>query len=161
MSESERDRRVRAGTIRLACDADALTLYEIRRLAILSLAPPIMPVDVALTWAARHPPGWMHRFLEERVVWVFEVGPESAGWIGLNGHVVDGLYTSPAWACCGVASRLLRFGEDELARTGIAEVHLEASRNAESFYFKRGYRPVGPRPTEHDALPMSKVLERR
>ena len=118
-----------------------------------------MPADLTQRWAAKHPPEWMNRFLQKRVVWLLECGDEIAGWIGLNGHVVDGLYTSPRWASHGVGSRLLTFAETALARQGIAEIHLEASRNAEDFYVKRGYRASGSRPTVDDALPMSKVLK--
>jgi GNAT superfamily N-acetyltransferase len=158
MPEADLTERARAGTIRLVRDGDALTLFQIRRLAILALAPPLIAVDRAQAWAATHPPEWMNQFLRKRAVWVFECGGEIAGWIGLNGNIVDGLYTSPGWACCGVGSRLLQFVEGELARQGTLQIDLEASRNAEEFYLKRGYRAVGPRPTEHDALPMSKVL---
>lgn len=152
------------GEIRPATSGDAVCLFEIRRAAILELAPPAMPIELAREWANAHPPEWISAILTERAVWVLDFGEEVAGWISATANNVDGLYTKPSHVHSGCGSRLLRFIEAELSRSGFLEVTLHGSLNAIEFYRSRGYEPVGsccPSDGKHyGGLPMRKLLPR-
>ena len=70
---------------------------------------------------------------------------------------LDALYVDPVYARRGVGTSLLRFVEDILRRRGVSVIRADASWNAEDFYIRRGYEPLGPRPPD-DARPMRKRL---
>jgi putative acetyltransferase len=145
------------GIIRPADPLDAPRLYDIRRTSILALAASDLSGHQARHWADARYPTWIERVLLERDVWVFQARDLVVGWASVTADMVNGLYTDPNYARRGVGSRLLEFVEAELRGEGWSHVRLEASRNAESFYLKRGYEPTGGRP-RNGALPMEKPL---
>ncbi len=146
------------GATRSAVASDADRLFDVRRAAILELAPPVMPLASAEEWANAHGPEWILDVLRARHVWVYEVDGDVVGWVSVTANTIDGLYSSPQHARQGIGTRLLRFVEAELERLGFTEVTLEASVNSEAFYRRRGYEAAGPRPRDSEALPMSRRL---
>jgi GNAT superfamily N-acetyltransferase len=142
---------------RLATHADAGRLFELRRQAITVLAPKVMSVAEAETWAATLTVEGMERKLRELEIWVAEVNGTVAGWGAIRGDRLEGLYSDPELAGRGVGTGLLGLLEVLLRARGIAAVMGEASANAEEFYRKRGYELVGPR-TPDGAQPMRKRL---
>src|SRR5688572_13593204 len=85
--------------IRPASLPHAERLFDIRRSAILTLAPSGMPAQAVREWADVHELEWMHRVLAERRVWVFERGPGCImGWVSVSGDLIDALYVDPACA---------------------------------------------------------------
>lgn len=145
------------GIIRPADPRDAARLNDIRLTSILALAADEVPGRRARRRSDARPAAWIGRVLQERDVWVFESRDLVVGWTSVTADMVNGLYTDPNYARRGVGSRLLEFVEAELRQRGWSHVRLEASRNAESFYLKRGYEPIGPCPRNR-ARPMQKLL---
>ena len=142
---------------RLATLADACRLFELRRQAIIVLAPKGMSVAEAETWAATLTVEGMERKLRELEIWIAEVNGAVVGWGAIRGDRLDGLYTDPELAGRGVGTELLGFLEALMRARGIAAIIGEASPNAEEFYRRRGYELVGRR-TPEQGQPMRKRL---
>jgi putative acetyltransferase len=142
---------------RLATLADAGRLFELRRQAIVALAPKDMSVAEAKTWAATLTVEGMKRKVRELEVWVAQVNGTVVGWGAIHGDRLEGLYTDPAFIGRGVGTELLGLLETLMQARGIPAVMAEASVNAEEFYRRRGYEPVGRR-TPEGAQPMRKRL---
>jgi putative acetyltransferase len=142
---------------RLATLADAGRLFQLRRQAIIVLAPKGMSVAEAETWAATLTVEGMERKLRELEIWVAEVNGAVVGWGAIQGDRLEGLYTDPELVGRGVGTELLGLLEALMRARGIADVIMESSANAEEFYRRRGYEPVGRR-TPDGAQPMRKRL---
>jgi putative acetyltransferase len=136
---------------------DASRLFEIRRKAILELAPPAMPDGEAKAWAAKLTPAGMAQKLSEFEIWLAELDGVVAGWGAIRGDVLEGLYTTPEFACRGVGAALLEMLERRMRESGVDAVHAEASSNARAFYLRRGYLMSGPQ-TANGAWPITKQL---
>jgi len=145
-------------SFRTATLADAAELHTLRGRSILELAPEGMPTEVAHRWADRGSSESMLRRLQQTEVWIAELSGHIVGWVGIRGSdYLDALYVEPVYARRGVGTRLLQYAEDVLRHRGVSVIRVEASWNAENFYIRRGYEPLGPRPPE-DARPMRKRL---
>jgi putative acetyltransferase len=141
----------------LATFADASRLFDLRRQAIIALAPKGMSVGEAETWAETLNVAGMERKLREMEIWVAEVNGAVVEWGAVHADRLEGLYTDPELTGRGVGTELLAFLEALMQRRGIPAVTAEASANAEEFYRSRGYEPVGLR-TPGGAQPMRKRL---
>ena len=124
---------------RLATMADAGRLFDIRRQAITELATPKMSTSDAQAWAAALSIAGMEQKLRELEVWVAEVNRSVLGWGAIGGDRLEGLYTDPKFAGRGIGTSLLGVLETVMKRRGITLLRAEASRNAETFYLRRGY----------------------
>jgi putative acetyltransferase len=142
---------------RLARPGDASGLFELRRRSILALAPKGMSKTEAHTWAATLTVPGMERKIRKLEIWVAEVNATVAGWGAIGGDRLEGLYTDPEFAGRGIGTELLGLLEASMRRRGIPAVFAEASANAERFYFRRGYEPIGVR-TPEGAQPIRKRL---
>jgi putative acetyltransferase len=142
---------------RLATLADAGRLFELRRQAIAVLAPKEMSVAEAKAWAATLTVEGMERKLRELEIWVAQVNGAVIGWGAIRDNRLEGLYSDPVFAGRGIGTELLGLLEALMRVRGIATVILDSSANAEKFYCKRGYVPVGHR-TPEGAQPMRKRL---
>ena len=116
-----------------------------------------MSVAEAETWAATLSVEEMKRKLRELEMWVAEVNGAVVGWGAIHGDRLEELYTDPEFTGRGVGTELLGLLEALMRGRGIATVMAEASANAEEFYSRRGYEPVGPR-TPEGAQPIRKRL---
>jgi putative acetyltransferase len=125
--------------------ADTEVLFDIRRNSIKSLATKTMSSAQAENWAADLTLAGMARKIAELELWVAEVDGAVVGWGAIRADHLEGLYTDPERAGQGIGSGLLNMLEGLLRQRGIAAVHAEASWNAETFYFQRGYEAIGPR----------------
>jgi putative acetyltransferase len=146
-----------SAVFRPARSEDATALFEIRRKAILELAPKEMPVSEAKAWAANLTLAGMQQKLSEFEIWVAELGGVAAGWGAIRGDTLEGLYTAPESAGRGVGAALLEMLEQRMCESGVDAVHAEASSNARAFYLRRGYRMSGPQ-TAKGAWPITKQL---
>jgi putative acetyltransferase len=96
------------GAVHRPAQSDDVTdLFEIRRKAILELAPPAMPDGEAKAWAAKLTLAGMAQKLSEFEIWVAEHDGVAAGWGAIRGDVLEGLYTAPEFAGRGVGAALL------------------------------------------------------
>jgi putative acetyltransferase len=116
-----------------------------------------MSVVEAETWAVTLTVEGMERRVRELEIWVAEVRGAVVGWGAIRGDRLEGLYTDPEFTGRGVGTELLNLLEGLMRGRGIPAIMAEASANAEEFYRRRGYEPVGPR-TSEGARPMRKRL---
>ena len=116
-----------------------------------------MPDAEAETWAATLTAEGMERKVRELEIWVAEVNGVVVGWGAIHCDRLEGLYSDPEFAGRGVGTELLGLLEASMRARGIPAITAEASANAEEFYRRRGYEPVGPR-TPDGAQPMRKRL---
>ena len=126
-------------SLRHARTADAATLADLRREAILTLAAPIMGAERARSWADSAAEDRVRRAIDHHEVWVAECEGAVVGWIEIDRDRVEALYVRPAAACCGIGSSLLLRAEGLLRAAGYTHARLEASANAERFYLRRGF----------------------
>jgi putative acetyltransferase len=146
-----------AAVHRLATLDDTTRLFEVRRRAILELAPSGMSVVDAEAWARQLTRAGMERKLLDFEIWIAERDGVIAGWGAIRGDVLEGLYTAPEYAGQGVGAALLDRLEALLRGRGVDAVRAEASSNAKAFYLRRGYRETGPQ-TPVGAWPIAKQL---
>ena len=145
-------------SFRRATPSDAAVLHALRSRSILELAPSRMSIEEVRKWAERGSVESTLRRLKQMEVWVAEMPSQIVGWVAVRGEdYLDALYVDPKFAGRGIGSRLLRLIEDAMRGRGIAVIRAEASWNAEDFYIRRGYEPLGPR-SPGDARPMHKHL---
>jgi putative acetyltransferase len=142
---------------RLATLEDVPRLFEVRRRSILALAPPVMSVADAETWAARLTLARMEERFRDLEVWIAEAGGIVAGWGGIRGDFLESLYTAPEYAGQGIGSALLNRLEGLMRERGVDTVRAEASPNALSYYLRRGYEVTGPQMAV-GAWPIAKQL---
>jgi putative acetyltransferase len=142
---------------RLARSEDATGLFEIRRKAILELAPQGMPDAEAKAWAAKLTLAGIAQKLSEFEIWVAELDGVAMGWGAIRGDTLEGLYSAPEFAGRGVGAALLEMLERRMRESGADAVHAEASSNARAFYLRRGYLMSGPQ-TPNGAWPIAKRL---
>jgi putative acetyltransferase len=141
---------------RSATLADATQLFELRRKSIIALAPKGMSVPQAETWAANLTVAGMERKIREMEIWVAELNGRIVGWGAIRGDRLEGLYTDPEFAGRGIGTELLTKLEGLMRERDIRTVSTEASLNAEGFYLRRGYEPVG-----HDLSGEARPLAKR
>jgi putative acetyltransferase len=142
---------------RAATADDAATLFDLRHRSILELAVRGLPAGEAESWAAKLDLAGMERKLRELEIWVAELDGVVTAWGAIRGDILEGLYTAPEFAGCGMGSGVLTRLEGLMIARGIAAVHAEASSNARAFYLRRGYRMSGPQ-TGDRAWPITKDL---
>jgi putative acetyltransferase len=142
---------------RPATPDDATVLFEIRRKAILELAPRGMPSEEANSWAAKLTLAGMLQKLREFEIWVAELDGAAVGWSAIRGDTLEGLYTAPEFAGRGVGATLLEMLEQLMRERGVQAVRAEASSNALDFYLRHGYRSTGLQ-TSGRAWPIAKPL---
>ena len=145
--------------IRPATLADAAELLRIRYDAIMGVRTAGVAQEPVRRWAERRDIRWMLHALPDRETWAATVDDRVVSWISIKNDYVEGLYTDPRHCTRGIGSALLLFAEAMLKDRGSEFICLEASPNAESFYRRRGYEPVGPRSAD-GAQPMRKAVTR-
>lgn len=143
--------------IRPAVPRDAPALAGIRREAILTLAVATYGSKRARDWADSAPADRVHRAITQREVWVAEQAGSALGWVEIDGGRVEGIYVRPDASGAGIGSALLSLAEGLIRGAGHAAVALDASRNAEPFYLRRGYQVLAERAAD-GARPMLKPL---
>lgn len=143
-----------------AAPGDAERLFEIRKSAIIALAPNGMPAAQVEAWAANLSIAGMERKLAELEIWIAALDGTAICWGAIRGDRLEGLYTDPEHAGRGVASELLGLLEGVMQKRGVAAVHADTSANAEAFYLRRGYVTAGAR-TGDGARPIAKRLSQK
>lgn len=107
-----------------------------------------MTVTQAELWASKATIDGMRRVLQEKELWVAEADGVIVGWVAFHGDYLDGLYTDPQFVERGVGAQLLDLAEQAMQDNGVQTARADASWNAEEFYLRRGYEPLGPRPPD-------------
>lgn len=139
---------------------DIATLTQIRRVAILTLTAPTLGQEAAQHWADAAASNRVQRALKIHQVWVAECMDAAVGWVEVDGDHIAGMYVQPKYAGQGIGSALLAHAEGEIRAAGYSAVRLAASWNAEAFYLRRGYRPLGERSVEEGRAMMKRFSSR-
>jgi putative acetyltransferase len=103
-----------------------------------------MSVSDAKIWAKNLSVPGMELKIREMEILVAEINGRVVGWGAIRGDRLEGLYTDPDFAGRGIGTELLRRLEVLMRSYGIRTIRAEASLNAEGFYLRRGYEPLGP-----------------
>ena len=103
-----------------------------------------MSVSEAEIWARNLSVPGMELKIREMEIWVAEINGQVVGWGAIRGDRLEGLYTDPDFAGRGIGTELLSKLEILMQTRGIRAIRAEASLNAEGFYLRRGYEPLGP-----------------
>jgi putative acetyltransferase len=127
---------------------DVAGMFEVRKISILGLAPNGMSVPQSVDWSSRLTLEALAQRLNDAEFWVAEINNAIVGWIGIRRDEIYGLYVDPQLVNRGIGSGLLRLAEEIMLAAGITKARLEASWNAEAFYVRQGYEPIGPRPRD-------------
>jgi putative acetyltransferase len=104
-----------------------------------------MSVSEAEIWARNLSVPDMELKIREMEILVAEINGQVVGWGAIRGDRLEGLYTDPDFAGRGIGTELLSKLEVLMRTRGIRTIRAEASLNAEGFYLRRGYEPLGPR----------------
>ncbi len=127
--------------IRSYRDGDAPLLIDVFRRSIAGIAPSKYTAEAVAAWIGgeRDVYAWARRMHENITFVAVEDAP--AGWIELedSGHL-EMLYCAPEVAGRGVAQRLYDAAMQRAAEKGIERFTADASRFAESFLQKNGWK---------------------
>jgi ribosomal protein S18 acetylase RimI-like enzyme len=133
---------------RKATVQDVAEMFAVRKTSILELAPTGMSVQQSVDWSSRLTLEAMAQRMNDAEFWVAEVNSAIVGWVGIRSDEIYGLYVDPQFVNRGIGSGLLRLAEEIMRAAGITKARLGASWNAEAFYIRQGYEPIGPRPRD-------------
>jgi putative acetyltransferase len=97
-----------------------------------------MSVSEAEIWARNLSVPGMELKIREMEILVAEINGQVVGWGAIRGDRLEGLYTDPDFTGRGIGTELLNKLEVLMRTYGIRTM------NAEGFYLRRGYRPLGP-----------------
>ena len=146
--------------IRLAQPTDLQRLVEIRQQAILVLGKQGIDEQRAREWANlsrfEHLTRVIEGHIEQADVWVAERNNATVGWVETRENRVERMYVDPALAGCGIGSSLLLHAEKKIHERGYHAAYLDASPNAEGFYFYHHYCVAGERSAQ-TGCPMRKT----
>jgi putative acetyltransferase len=132
--------------LELAYPGDATAILAVREAAIHGTAAQLYGTEVAADWVSRRGPD-TDRELAERIA----TGVEVAIVARISGRIVAfgsiepasnelrALYTAPAHGRRGIGSLILAELEAQARRLGMAELHMDATLNAEDLYRRHGY----------------------
>jgi putative acetyltransferase len=133
---------------RKATVEDVAGMFDVRKTSILGLASTGMSIQQSVEWASRLTLEVLTQRMNDPEFWVAEVDRAIVGWVGISNDEICGLYVDPQFVNCGIGSGLLQLAEEIMLAAGITKARLGASWNAESFYIRQGYIPLGPRPSD-------------
>ena len=103
-----------------------------------------MSVSHAKIWAKNLSVAGMELKIREMEILVAEIDGQVVGWGAIRADRLEGLYTDPDFAGRGIGTELLSKLEVLMRTRGIRAIRAETSSNAEGFYLRRGYEPLGP-----------------
>jgi len=130
-------------TLRRYRDDDARTLCELFFRSVREVGPAKYDEAQVLAWAHDVPDAvtWGRRMRENETFVAVRGDGVPVGWIELEtgGHV-EMLYCAPEAAGRGVAARLYAAAETLARECGLTDLTTDASRFAESFFRKHGWR---------------------
>jgi ribosomal protein S18 acetylase RimI-like enzyme len=94
-------------------------------------------------------------YLPQTENWVATIDDVPAGFIGLMGDRVGGLFVAPAWQGKGIGRMLV---EDSLVRKGRLELEVYTSNtSARAFYERLGFVEVSRRSPDDNGLPFELI----
>ena len=139
MSEPSHETRIRP-----ARPGDGAAAFDVTRRSLAGLAQAHYTAAEIAGWMGERTPAFYEALIAKGRMFVAEQDGRIVGFVDAIPGEVTRLFLLPEAAGQGLGSRLLDLGLQQ-ARIGHAgPVRLEATRNAESFYRRHGFRTLGP-----------------
>jgi GNAT superfamily N-acetyltransferase len=143
-----RDRAAPAAsfTVRPAEESDVPEIFRVHGESIRALCRDRYAEREITAWIAFRPPEAYRTAFVSRELFVAERGGRIVGFGQLDPRrgEIEACYVSPDAVRSGIGAALIARMEEEARGRGHAIVHLNATLNAEPFYARMGYRPLGP-----------------
>ena len=122
---------------------DGAVLVLLHRRAILLDGVRAYPPDVARSWACGlQPDGYARSAAAGEAIELALLGPSIAGFCGVRGEEIAGLYVDPAFTRLGIGSALMRRALKRIAAEGHARARVSAALSAAGFYEAMGFELV-------------------
>jgi ribosomal protein S18 acetylase RimI-like enzyme len=137
---------VDAFVVRPARPEDADAVHRVHTEAIREGGGGHYPPEVLEVWVDAFNPGNFPRNLQKMAFFVAErPGGPIAGFLALNLETreLDSLYVAPWGHGMGLGSYLLGYAEEMARQAGLADLWLDSSLNAVSFYSRYGWEEIG------------------
>ncbi|KJM86846.1 GCN5 family acetyltransferase [Enterobacter roggenkampii] len=129
-------------TLRKATPQEAETLWNIRNQAIRHGCTTSYDAEVIARWTPDLMPERYRQMVIEYPFYVVEdeKGDVAAtGYLDLDTHSLEAIFTLPAASGKGMATRIIEALKHEARSRGITRLTLDATPNAQSFYQKLGF----------------------
>ena len=129
-------------TLRKATPQEAETLWNIRNQAIRHGCTTSYDAEVIARWTPDLMPERYRQMVIEYPFYVVEdeKGDVAAtGYLDLDTHCLEAIFTLPAASGKGMATRIIEALKHEARSWGITRLTLDATPNAQSFYQKLGF----------------------
>lgn len=129
-------------TLRKATPQEAETLWNIRNQAIRHGCTTSYDADVIARWTPNLMPERFRQMVIEYPFYVVEdeKGDAAAtGYLDLDTHCLEAIFTLPAASGKGMATRIIEALKQEARSRGITRLTLDATPNAQAFYQKLGF----------------------
>ncbi|XGI81340.1 N-acetyltransferase family protein [Enterobacter hormaechei] len=129
-------------TLRKATPHEAETLWNIRNQAIRHGCKTSYDADVIARWTPELMPERYRQMVIEYPFYVVEDEKGDAvatGYLDLNTHCLEAIFTLPAASGKGMATMIIEALKQEARSRGITRLTLDATPNAQSFYQKLGF----------------------
>lgn len=137
---------ISAVVVRRARASDVLSIVKTHRAAVLQTAAAAYPPDILTAWAASTDPDNVRRMTQvilsqSELALVAEVDGMVAGFGSIvpENAELRAVYVRPDFGRRGIGGQILAALEDLARRSGLTELAMDASLNAEDFYAKRGF----------------------
>jgi len=131
--------------IRNARSEEAEKLWDIRNRAIRHGCKDVYPPHVLSAWTPEEMPISYRQVIEENPFFVIETEngePTATGYLSLNDHSVEAIFTLPEYCGKGMAKQILDAIKQEALSRKILTLSLSATPNARYFYEKQGFEVV-------------------
>lgn len=132
-----------AVVLRPACAGDGAQLFEVTRQSVIGLAKGhYSPAQIDGWMGARTPVYYEDLIARGRMV-VAERAGTVVGFVDAEPGEVTRLFLLPDAAGAGLGARLLAIGVETAGADHDGPIKVESTVNAEGFYRRHGFRPVG------------------
>lgn len=131
--------------LRRARKDDLLAVAEVHRAAIAVVCAQDYPPPVIEAWLAKRDPERHLRHIEADTVWLAEEEDAVLGFGGVDLRTarIESLFVHPRANGRGIARRIVERLEDAVRDARLAELTLDSSLSAVSFYERIGFRRTG------------------
>lgn len=133
-------------TLRQAKPQEAEILWDVRNQAIRSGCKTSYDADVIARWTPASMPEAYRQMVKENPFYVVEdeKGDIAAtGYLDLNTHSLEAIFTVPAASGKGLAKQIINALKAEAKVRGITRITLSSTPNAHTFYQKQGFVTIG------------------
>ncbi|WP_368543226.1 N-acetyltransferase family protein [Enterobacter soli] len=133
-------------TLRQAKPQEAEILWDVRNQAIRSGCKTSYDADVIARWTPDSMPEAYRQMVKENPFYVVEdeKGDIAAtGYLDLNTHSLEAIFTVPAASGKGLAKQIINALKAEAKVRGITRITLSSTPNAHTFYQKQGFITSG------------------